>query len=696
MVADNRRLLTPDRIANLTIVQGIKRLGAPAVAVLGALLLGLMAMSLVIDKDAARKSIEAQIRAATGLELVVHGKTEVSVFPGSYVTLHQVALKGENDNSSTLTVDALTANLSLLPIFTRRFEVADLTLLNPHVTVTRNADGGSNWTPIVETLARNMKPNTASPVSFSEIRVMQGTVVVRDEPRNMVEIIDKIDLSLGWPSISRSFAATGQFDWRGERVDGSLNVADFAAMLAGDRSVVKARLTAAPLKVGFDGAISNRSSLLLDGNVTADSKSFRDALRWIGQTPLANGGFGRFTLKARANLVGESVALTSVNVDLDGNAAEGVLTYNATTGRKTLQGTLAADALDLTPYIGTVRLLASGARDWNRQLFDLRGLSATDLDIRLSAAKVTVGTSKFGRTALGANLRGGTLALSVGEAQIYGGTVKGSLGVTRSDDSADFKAQFRFSDVDLESSSNELFGVRALRGRGDLIVSLEASGSSAFALAQSLDGTAKLTGRDGSIGGFNVEQLLRRLEKRPLSGAGNFRNGTTPFDKLNATISINNGMATAENIQIDGPAAQLTLTGTASIPSREYDLKGTASLVSAPDSQPGFQLPFVVQGPWDDPLIFPDSDILIRRSQGAAPLLDSLKDRKTRDAVKAVIDRLTGGRKSPDPAPPTAETPSAPAEPAPSADIPATTSQPPEATPPTPPAATSEPNSTAN
>lgn len=672
----------------MTLIQVIKRLAAPAAAVLGAGVLTLMLMSLVIDKDAARRSVEEQIRAATGLELVVHGKTEVSVFPGSYVTLHQVALKGESAGSSTLTVDALTANLSLLPIFTRRFEVTDLALLSPHVTVTRNADGESNWTPIIRTLVRNMKPNTASPVSFSEIRVMQGTVLFRDEIHHTDETIDKIGLSLGWPSISRSFAATGQFDWRDEHVDATLSVADFAAMLEGDRSGVKVRLASAPLKIGFDGAVSNRSSLLLDGTLTADSTSLRDALRWIGQTPLANGGFGRFSMKARANIVGESVALTNVNVDLDGNAAEGVLTYNSNTGQRTLQGTLAADALDLTPYIGTIRLLASGARDWNRQLFDLRGLSATDLDMRLSAAKVTVGSSKFGRTAIGANLRGGTLALSVGEAQIYGGTVKGSLGISRAADSADFKAQFRFNDVDLEASGNELFGVRALRGRGDLIVSLEASGSSAFALAQSVDGTATLTARDGSIVGFNIEQLLKRLEKRPLSGAGNYRSGSTPFEKLNASVSINNGIANIDNIQIDGPATQVTLAGTASIPSREYDLKGTASLVPASDSTPGFQLPFVVQGPWDDPLIFPDSDILIRRSQGAAPLLDSLKDHKTRDAVKAVIDRLTGVRKTSEPsAAPPADTPSAPAP---------TTSPPAEATAPAPPAATPEPNSSTN
>ena len=90
----------------------------------------------------------------------------------------------------------------------------------------------------------------------------------------------------------------------------------------------------------------------------------------MGQPPPGSGGFGRFALKARANVVGASVALTNVNVELDGNVAEGVMTF-ANNGRQTLQATLAAGNLDFTPYISTFRLLASGARDWNRQLFDL-------------------------------------------------------------------------------------------------------------------------------------------------------------------------------------------------------------------------------------------------------------------------------------------------------------------------------------
>src|ERR1700691_2140728 len=624
--------------------QGIKRLGMPIAAFLGVALIGLVATSWLINRDALRQAVEAQIRAVTGLDLVIKGATEISVFPGSYVSCHDVGLKGAATADPALAVDVLTANLRLLPLLLQRFEIADVMMLRPHINVVRDATGASNWTPFIDTIARTMKPGAENQLSFSEIRIQDGTLAYEDTGHQASETLDNIDLSLAWPSISRSFAATGQFDWRGERVDGSISVSDFIAALSGDRSGLKARLASAPLKLAFDGTAANRTSMMMEGTLTIDSTSLRNALRWTGQPPPGNGGFGRFALKARANIVGASIALTNVNVELDGNVAEGVMTY-ANNGRQSLQATLAADALDFTPYISTFRLLTSGAHDWNRQLFDLNSLSTTDLDMRLSAAQVTVGSTKLGRTALGANLRGGALALSVGEAQIYGGVARGSFGVARSDAVADVKAQFQFTDVDLQACASELFGISKLSGRGNLGVSLVASGSSPFGLAQSLDGTATLTGHDGAISGFNVEQLLKRLERRPLSGGGNFRSGSTPYDNLTIAVKFSEGIATAQDVRLDGPTSRLTLTGTASVPSREYDLKGVASLISAstPNAPSDFALPFVVQGPWDDPLIFPDPESLIRRSPASAPLLEAVKDRKTRDAVRSVIERFTGG-----------------------------------------------------
>jgi len=626
--------------------QGMKRLGMPIAALLGVAMIGLVATSWFIDRDALREAVETQIRTVTGLDLVVKGAIDVSVFPGSYVSFHDVGLKGGGTADPALAVDVLTANLRLLPLLLRRFEIADVMMLRPHIHVVRDANGGSNWTPFIDTIARTMKPGADNQVSFSEIRIQDGVLNYEDAASHLSETLGDIDLSLAWPSISRSFAATGQFDWRGERVDGSISASDFIAALSGDRSGLKARLASAPLKLAFDGTVANRTSMMMEGTLTIDSMSLRNALRWTGQAPPGSGGFGRFALKARANVVGPSIALTNVNVELDGNVAEGVMTY-ANNGRQTLQATLAAGALDFTPYISTFRLLASGARDWNRQLFDLNSLSTTDLDMRLSAARVTVGSSKLGRTAFGANLRGGALALSVGEAQVYGGIAKGSFAVARSDAVADVRAQFQFTDVDLQSCASELFGITKLSGRGNLNVSLVASGSSPFGLAQSLDGTATLTGHDGEISGFNVEQLLKRLERRPLSGGGNFRSGSTPYDNLTIAVKFSDGIATADDIRVEGPAARITLTGTASVPAREYDMKGVASLTSAPNAPPGFDLPFVVQGPWDDPLIFPDPESLIRRSPASAPLLDAVKDRKTRDAVRSVLERFTGGGQKP-------------------------------------------------
>src|SRR6266851_5616449 len=567
---------------SLTMAQGMKRLGMPIAALLGVALIGLISTSWFLDRDALRQAVEAQIRAVTGLDLVIKGNIDVSVFPGSYVSFHDVGLKGGGTADPALAVDVLTANLRLLPLLLRRFEIADVMMLRPHIHVTRDAGGGSNWTPFIDTIARAMKPGADNQVSFSEIRIQDGALSYEDAASHLSEKLGDIDLSLAWPSISRSFAATGQFDWRGERVDGSISASDFVAALSGDRSGLKARLASAPLKLAFDGTVANRTSTMMEGTLTVDSISLRNALRWAGQAPPGSGGFGRFALRARANVVGASIALTT-----------------------------------------------------------------TDLDMRLSAARVTVNSTKLGRTAFGANLRGGALALSVGEAQVYGGIAKGSFGIARSDAVADVKAQFSFTDVDLQSCASELFGVSKLSGRGNLNVSLVASGSSPFGLAQSLDGTANLIGHDGAIGGFNVEQLLKRLERRPLSGGGNFRSGSTPYDNLTIAVKFSEGIASAEDIRVEGPAARITLSGTASVPAREYDLKGTASLTSAPNAAPGFELPFVVQGPWDDPLIFPDPESLIRRSPASAPLLDAVKDRKTRDAVRSVLERFTGGGQKP-------------------------------------------------
>ena len=64
--------------------------------------------------------------------------------------------------------------------------------------------------------------------------------------------------------------------------------------------------------------------------------------------------------------------------------------------------------------------------------------------------------------------------------------------------------------------------------------------------------------------------------------------------------------------------------------------------VAKPGAAP-FELPFIVQGSWNDPIMLPDPEALIQRSGAAAALLNAVRDRRARDAVRSAIERLTGG-----------------------------------------------------
>jgi len=662
----------------VTAAVGIKRLGFVVVAVAAVGIGALVILPFLMSADAVREAVKAEIRAVTGLDPVLRGGTSVSLFPTGTVSFDDVALGDNRSGAPALTAEHVVARLRFFPFLAGRIEIADVSLVRPTIAIIFNADHSSNWSGHIETLARNLKPGPDRPASFSEIRIADGTIILRDEAYEIVETLANVEMALAWPSISRSFAATGRFAWHDEPIDATISLTDFVAALQGDRSGLKIRLASTPFKFGFDGYISHRPTLKMEGTLAADTASLRDALRWAGQQPPPGGGFGRFALKAQTNVVGGTIGLSGVNVELDGNAGEGVLTFD---GRQALQGTLAAEGLDLTPYISAVRLLTSGERGWDSKPIALDGLDGVHLDLRLSAARVNIANAKLGRTAVAANLRGGNLTVAVGESQAFGGVVRGTFGLAKSPAGADFRAQLQFSNVDLEQCLGDMFGIRRLEGKGNVSFAVDSSGRSVYDLTKGLNGTAGLTSRKGAIAGFNVEQLLKRIERRPLSGGGEFRTGKTPYETLTVNLKIVQGVVNVEDVRMEGPSVGLALAGSASIPERELDLRGTASLLSISASgsnaaAPAFELPFMVQGPWDDPIILPDPESRIQRSGAAQPILDAVRNRSPRDPIRSAIERLTGTAPAePAQAPPAATAPalagsSAPVEGAPAGKVP--------------------------
>jgi AsmA protein len=622
----------------LTAATGLKRLAIAVAAMVAAAFVTLVALSFLIPAASVRDAVKKEIHAVTGLDPMLRGDFSVSLFPSGTVSFRNVLLGDDRTGEPAVVADELTARLRYFPLLAGRIEIADVTLVRPTITVTFSQGGQSNWSGLIESLAHALEPARDRTASFSEIGIHDGSIIVHDAAKGFTERLDGADFQVAWPSISRSFGANGHFVWHDEPIEASLTLSDFLAALTGERSGVKLRLSGAPLKVAFDGAASDQPTLKIDGTLGIESPSLREAMHWTGGNELPFGGFGRFALRAQSSVAAGVVSLSNVNVELDGNTAEGVLTLS-TDGHRMVQGTLAADALDLTPYVSGVRLLATNERNWDRLPIALDGLADFDLDLRLSAASIKIKAARLGRTAVAANMRGGKLDITIGESQAFGGVAKGSVGLASANGGVAVTSRVQFLDVDLESCLGQIFGLHKLEGRGNLALNIDGAGSSVLDLTHTLNGTASLTAHAGAISGINVEQLLRRLERRPLSGSGDFRSGRTPFDQLALSLKIQQGTVSIDDMHIDGPAVRLAVAGQASVPTRDLDLKGVATLVSAATANE-FELPFVVQGPWDDPIMLPDPQSLIRRSGAAAPLLDAVKSHAAGDAVRSVIDQL--------------------------------------------------------
>jgi AsmA protein len=188
----------------VTAATAFKRLGILIAAVLAGGLAVIGTMAFTIPADSVREAVKTEIGNVTGLDVGLHGDVSVSLFPTGSIRLDQVTL-GQDTlgevGQPVLIAERLNARLRLLPLLTGDIEVRDVSLVKPRIAVEINRDGRSNWAGLIDRLSRAPGPKAGRPVesSFSEIRIEDGTVTIRDASRGLSETLDNVQMALAWP-----------------------------------------------------------------------------------------------------------------------------------------------------------------------------------------------------------------------------------------------------------------------------------------------------------------------------------------------------------------------------------------------------------------------------------------------------------------------------------------------------------------
>lgn len=592
--------------------------------------IGAAAAPWTFSGEALRHELAEQVLQTTGLRAYAGGRATFAVLPRPRIKLENVTISDEN---GALVVDTgiLKGDLRILPLIAGRMELASLLLISPNITYDLDSEPLHKSGAIArasETLPSTPEAAGADEARLGVVSISDGTIRLKSKSQGIDATIDDVNLTLDWPRLSAPASLNGSLTWKGDVADVAAWLGKPSALLRGEQSSMTMKLDSPGLTLSTSGALSGSPRMQYEGRVSAASKSLRALMGSFGLGVPLPGPLNNVSLTGSARAGLRSLALSGLRMTVDGNSFEGTLALQGTNVRPTLSGTLASDNLVLTPLVSDLPGLTGPEGQWSRESLSLRALDFADVDLRFSASRARLGRAVFEDTGCSILLTNGRLDVTLAQAKAYGGQLKGRASLSPGSDGLDMRASGVFSKIDSGALMKDaLRGIR-VTGEASGQFSLDGQGETVSQLIRSLDGRAQITFRNGDILGLDLEQALRRLEKRPLSIVTEVRSGRTGFDTAVVSARVNDGTIELDQAAVSGLGVQLAVTGTASLADRSMKLNAIARQTVGPAAvarENGPQLLMEIRGSWDDPALIFDTDSLMRRSEAAAPLLRAIE-----------------------------------------------------------------------
>lgn len=150
------------------------------------LLIGVAIAIATVDPNRFVAPITAGVKAETGRDLQIRGPVEIKVSLEPKVVLPDVAFANApwSKTPQMLTAKRIEAQIALLPLLSRRFEVVEFTLVDPVITLETDANGRGNWEFASNPGSAAASPSTpggARPaIGIGNFEIRDGTLTYRD------------------------------------------------------------------------------------------------------------------------------------------------------------------------------------------------------------------------------------------------------------------------------------------------------------------------------------------------------------------------------------------------------------------------------------------------------------------------------------------------------------------------------------
>ena len=564
---------------------------------------------------ALRAAIARQVAETTGLVAQARGPASFTLLPRPHVIIQNFHAS-DADGAFMIESDILRGDIRILPLFAGRLEFANATLEAPRIDVLIDRLPGAS-SPSIS--AANQRTSSGD---LGSISLVHGTARLRRADDDRQIILDKVDLTIDWRGLAAPLTGRGSFAWGGEPVEAALWLGKPSEASRGLTTPIVAKFNAPFLSLALDGSTTLAGALQYDGKVRATSPSLDVMARALTLDMPDLTAFGAASLSATAHVGPQRLTLSDAHIVAAGSSFDGAIALGMNGARPSLSGTLATDNLDLSPLSRALPRTRDEDGRWTRTAMSLARMDRADIDLRVSAARVQLGRLRAESAGLSILATPGHFEASLAEAKAFHGDIKGRVAMDRLADSYAYRAQGTMTHVDFAALLSAADQAPRFSGDASGEMSLDSRGETIADILTDLHGSARLELRAGEIAGLDIEQALRRVERRPLSITSDLRGGKTGFDVAKIELAIDHGVAVIQHAQGQRVGIAFAMNGDATIPTRELGLRLTAwQTGAATDARtPPAQLAMDIHGSWDSPNMRLDTQTLIQRSSAAAPL----------------------------------------------------------------------------
>jgi AsmA protein len=325
--------------------------------------------------DILRDQVAQQVKARTGRDLVIAGRSSLSFYPSVGMSFRDVTLSAPPGMSAppTIQMAGLDVTVSIWPLLSRQIEVQRLVLRQPVIDLRTDARGRRSWdfaawpepAPVQVAQAAPAQPtrtdlpkeaqeflrgSTRSPggllanLKALELRIEGGTLNYADARTATVERVTGIDARVSFRGLANPLAVTGQAVIRDEPVDLDIKIASPDRLADGQSSKVDATATGRTVKARFDGTWMP-APLQADGTLDIDAPSGEGLARLAGRPGLAALSGVKVSGLMKANET--SVAFNTVRIDLAETQANGSLAVEFAGARPFVRANMRVNEIDV-------------------------------------------------------------------------------------------------------------------------------------------------------------------------------------------------------------------------------------------------------------------------------------------------------------------------------------------------------------